>query len=156
MDTITAADYIQYGFLAFICLLLVTIVAGMWRQFRDIGELRGQLVGINQRFDDLNRKIDGVEYHLNSRIDGLDARIDQLGTRIDRLDARIDQLGTRIDRLDTRIDRLDSDVITLREQVAENKGLLLSMHERMNLLLRHHHDEGSGAVVILPEEVTAD
>ena len=142
MDTITAADYIQYGFLAFICLLLVTIVAGMWRQFRDIGELRGQLVGINQRFDDLNRKIDGVESHLNSRIDGLDARIDQL--------------GTRIDRLDTRIDRLDSDVVTLREQVAENKGLLLSMHERMNLLLRHHHDEGSGAVVILPEEVTAD
>ena len=43
----------------------------------------------------------------------------------------------------------------LREQVAEVRGLLVSLHERVDLLLRHRHDD-SGRVVITPEEVAAD
>ena len=43
----------------------------------------------------------------------------------------------------------------LRAEVAEIRGLLISLHERVDLLMRHRHDD-SGRVVITPEEVAAD
>ena len=48
METITLADYIQYGFLAFIGLLLVAMLVALLRQGRDIGELKGELRGTNR------------------------------------------------------------------------------------------------------------
>ena len=39
---ITAELYILYGFLAFICLLLIAILGMLYRQGRAIGRLEGQ------------------------------------------------------------------------------------------------------------------
>lgn len=106
---ITAELYILYGFLAFICLLLIAILGMLYRQGRAIGRLEGQFEG------------------LNGRMNGIEARID----------------------------RLEEQMANLREQVAEIRGLLVSLHERMDLLMRHRHDD-AGRVVITPEEVAAD
>ena len=106
---ITAELYILYGFLAFICLLLIAILGMLYRQGRAIGRLEGQFEG------------------LNGRINGIEARID----------------------------RLEEQMANLREQVAEIRGLLVSLHERVDLLMRHRHDD-AGRVVITPEEVAAD
>ena len=95
---ITAELYILYGFLAFICLLLIVILGVLYRLSRDIGELKSMI------------------------------------PRIERLE---DQMGT------------------VREQLAEVRGLVVAMHERMDLLMRHRHDD-AGRVVITPEEVAAD
>ena len=54
-----------------------------------------------------------------------------------------------------RIERLEEQLGTVREQLAEVRGLVLAMHERMDFLMRHHHDD-AGRVVITPEEVAAD
>ena len=102
-------DYILYAFLAFISLLLVTILGVLYRQSRDIGELKGLFDG----------------------------------------------LSTRMDRFETRMDRFEQQLSTLGEQVAEIRGMMLSLHERMDLLMRHRHDD-AGRVVITPEEVAAD
>ena len=102
-------DYILYAFLAFISLLLVTILGVLYRQSRDIGELKGQ-------FNSLN---------------------------------------ARMDRFETRMDRFEQQLSTLGEQVAEIRGMMISLHERMDLLMRHRHDD-AGRVVITPEEVAAD
>ncbi len=102
-------DYILYAFLAFMSLLLVTILSVLYRQSRDIGELKGQ-------FNSLN---------------------------------------ARMDRFETRMDRFEQQLAALSEQVAEIRGMMISLHERMDLLMRHRHDD-VGRVVITPEEVAAD
>ena len=112
--------YILYGFLAFISLLLITILGVLYRQSRDIGELNG--------------KFDG------------------LSTRMDRFESRIDQ---RMDQLESRMESFEQQLAIMREQVAEIRGMMLSLHERMDLLMRHRHDD-VGRVVITPEEVAAD
>ena len=43
----------------------------------------------------------------------------------------------------------------LRKQAAEIKGLPVSLHERVDLLMRHRHDD-AGRVEITPEEVAPD
>ena len=116
-------DYILYAFLAFISLLLVTILGVLYRQSRDIGELKGLFDG--------------------------------LSTRMDRFDARMDRFEARMDRFDARMDRFEQQLSTLGEQVAEIRGMMISLHERMDLLMRHRHDD-AGRVVITPEEVAAD
>ena len=51
--------------------------------------------------------------------------------------------------LTTRIERLE-------EQVAENRGLLRALHERVDLVMRHRHDEQTGGVILTPTEPVPD
>ena len=55
-----------------------------------------------------------------------------------------------------RIERLEEQMGTVREQLGEVRGLVLSMHERMDLLMRHHHDNAGRVVIVPAEEVAAD
>ena len=128
---ITQADYYLFGFLGFIVLLLIAILGVLYRQSRTIGRLEGQIIGLGQQMRDMN--------------DSLTARIDSLATRVDGVESS----------LAARIERLEEHMATLREQVAEIRGLLISLHERVDLLMRHRHND-AGRVVITPEEVAAD
>ena len=96
---ITAELYILYGFLAFISLLLVAILGALYRQSRDIGELKSII---------------------------------------------------------PRVGRLEEQMGTVREQLAEVRGLVVAMHERMDLLMRHHHDDAGRVIIVPAEEVAAD
>ena len=96
---ITAELYILYGFLAFMSLLLIAILGALYRQSRDIGELKSII---------------------------------------------------------PRVGRLEEQMGTVREQLAEVRGLLMAMHERMDLLMRHHHDDAGRVVIVPAEEVAAD
>jgi len=61
METITLADYIQYGFMAFICLLLIAMFVALIRLTKDNGEIKGELKGINKRLDDLTERVSTLE-----------------------------------------------------------------------------------------------
>ena len=117
METITTADYIQYGFLAFICLLLVSLVIAVLRQSRDIGEIKGTLSGLQRQIDDIKGGIQS---------------------------------------LSGRVERLEQTVASHTGTIGEIKGLLLALHQRMDLVMRHRHDAGTGQVILTPEEVAAD
>ena len=132
METITLADYIQYGFLAFIGLLLIALMVAMLRQARDTGELKGEVRATNSRIDDLNKSLS------------------------DRIDATNQNLSDRIDALTVRIERLETTVAAQGREISEIKGLIISLHERVDLVMRHRHDPESGQVVLTPEEVAAD
>ncbi len=67
-----------------------------------------------------------------------------------RIDDLRDSLISRIDGLAARIDRVEEQVANLREQVAENRGLLLALHERVGLIMRHRHDDITGAIILTP------
>ncbi len=184
---ITVEDYILYGFLAFICLLLVSIVVGMFRQFRDTGEIKGRMEGMQRQIDemktdlsgridemrnDLSGRIDEVRNDLSGRIDevrnDLSGRIDEvkndLSGRIDEVrndfSGRIDEVKSdvseRIEGLSGRVERLEQNSVSLAGEVGEVKGLLLALHQRMDLLMRHRHDAGTNQVILTPEEVAAD
>ena len=131
METITAADYILYSFLAFIALLQVAIVVALWRQGRDIGELKGEIKGVH-------------------------FRIDALSERVGRLEDRVGRLEDRVGRLEDRVGRLEETVASLSREVGELKGLILALHQRVDLVMRHRHDADNGQVVLTPEEVAAD
>ncbi len=143
METITLADYIQYGFMAFIGLLLVALLVAVLRLARDVGELKGEVRAVNIRIDNLNTN--------------LSARIDDVNTN---LSARIDDLNRnlseRIDGVAVRVDRLEATVAAQGREISEVKGLLVALHERVDLVMRHRHDPDNGQVVLTPEEVAAD
>ena len=138
METITAADYILYSFLAFIALLQVAIVVTLWRQGRDIGELKGEIKGVH------------------FRIDALSERVGRLEDRVGRLEDRVGRLEDRVGRLEDRVGRLEETVASLSREVGELKGLILALHQRVDLVMRHRHDTDNGQVVLTPEEVAAD
>ena len=124
MEMITTEDYILYGFLAFIALLLVSIVVGMFRQFRDTGEIKGRLSGLERQL------------------------AEQSG--------RITEQSGRIDSLSGRLERLEQTVASLAGEVGELKGLLLALHQRVDLVMRHRHNADTGQVILTPEAVAAD
>ena len=110
METITLADYVQYGFLAFICLLLISMFVALIRLTKENGEIKGELRGINKRLDDLT----------------------------------------------ARVATLEQTVAALGREVSETKGLIVALHQRVDLVMRHRHDPDNGQVVLTPEEVAAD
>ena len=117
MDTITLADYIQYGFMAFMSLLLIAMFVALLRQGRDIGELKGEVGGINKRLDDLT-------------------------VRVEKLEETVMALAGRLGEN--------------TGEIGEIKGLLLSLHQKVDMLMRHRHDTDTGQVILTPEEIAAD
>ena len=117
METITLADYVLYGFLAFIGLLLTAMFVALMRLTKEYGEIKGELIGVNRRLDDLN---------------------------------------ARVVRLEDRVGRLETTVTAQGREISEVKGLLVALHQRVDLVMRHRHDADNGQVVLTPEEVAAD
>ncbi len=60
------------------------------------------------------------------------------------------EMVAHITRLDARMDRLDAGLADLREQVGQVRGLLTALHQKVDLLMTHRHDETSGAVLLTP------
>ncbi len=150
---ITPELYILYGFLAFISLLLITLVATTLRTAQDIGILKRGQTALGEKIDhverNLNARIDGVEQNLNARID----RVEQgLNARIDGVEQ---SLGGRLDRVESRIDLVENRLFLLAQDVSEIKGSVQALHERVDLVMRHRH-QPTGEVVLTPEELPAD
>ena len=117
METITLADYIRYGFLAFIGLVQLAMLVALLRQSRDIGEIKGDIRGINRRLGDLT---------------------------------------VRVERLEQTVMALAGKIGEHTGEIGEIKGLLLSLHQKVDTLMRHRHDENTGQVILTPNEVAAD
>ena len=122
MNDITVNAYILYGLIGFLGLLQIATLGAVLRLGFVVGRQQGEISGIHVRIDDLR----------------------------DSLISRIDGLAARIDGLAARIDQVEEQVANLREQVAENRGLLLALHERVGLIMRHRHDDITGAVILTP------
>lgn len=94
----------------------------------------------------------GILYRQSRAIGRLEGQINGFNQQMREMTVGIDDVKSS---LTVRIERLEEQMANLREQVAEVRGLLVSLHERVDLLMRHRHDD-AGRVVITPEEVAAD
>ena len=92
---ITAEDYILYGFLAFIALLLVSIVVGMFRQFRDTGEIKGRLAGLERQLAEQSGRINS----LSGRIERLEQTVASLTGEVGEIRGLLLSLHQRMDLL---------------------------------------------------------
>lgn len=165
----TAVDTnILYGFIGFICLMLLALVGFGYRQSRAIGEIRGDIRRLETQIDGTNARIDDLRTDLGRRIDETNARIDEarseLGHRIDEtrdhLGRRIDETNGRIDEtrghLERRIENQETSIRALHREVGEVKGMQYSLYDRLDLVMRHRHHDITGAVILTPEEMAAD
>ena len=121
----TLNPYILYSVLGFNALLMAVLLGAVLRLMFLMGRMDGRLSGLETAVADLRQD------HANLR----------------------QEMVAHITRLDARIDRLEASLADLREQVAEIRGLLLGIHQRIDLLMRHRHDELSGDVVLTPTAV---
>ena len=80
----------------------------------------------------------------------------RLMSQVGRIQGEINGLRGEINRLWEEIRDLREQVASLREQVAENRGLLRSLHERVDLVMRHRHDGPTGGVILTPAEPVPD
>ena len=115
METITTADCILYGFLAFISLMQVAIVVALWRQGREIGEIKGEIRGINRRLDDLTERLARLE----DRVAQLEQTVMALGREVGEVKGLVQGLHLRVDLvMRHRHDRDNGQVILTPEEVA--------------------------------------
>ncbi len=154
METITLADYVLYGFLGFIALLLVAMFVALIRQSGAIGELKGEVRGINLRIDEMSKshseRMDAMGESFSQRMDAMGESFSQ------RMDAMGESFSQRMDALTTRVERLEDGLSALAREVSEIKGLLLALHQRVDLVMRHRHEPETGQVILTPEEIAAD
>ena len=74
---------------------------------------------------------------------------------INGLRGEINRIWEAIAGLRQEVADLRSQIADLREQVAENRGLLRALHERVDLVMRHRHDEQTGRVILTPARAGA-
>ena len=82
---------------------------------------------------------------------GLLAAILRVSVQVAKIDGRLSGLETAVAELRQDNANIRQEVNALREQVAEIRGMLRAIHERIDLVMRHRHDE-TGAVVLTPTE----
>ncbi|MFI6708646.1 hypothetical protein ACIBF7_19575 [Nonomuraea sp. NPDC050478] len=74
-------------------------------------DLDSRLDGVDARLDRMDTRLDSVDARLDridTRLDGVDERLDRIDTRLDGVDERLDRIDTRLDRMDTRFDSMES------------------------------------------------
>ena len=108
MDTIALADYIQYGFMAFISLLLIAMFVALLRQGQDIGEIKGRITGLEKQISDLS-----------GRVGNLEQNVAALGREVAEVKGMVQALHLRVDLvMRHRHDRDNGQVILTPEEVA--------------------------------------
>lgn len=128
-EAATAVDpYILYSLLGLIILVGLALLGTVFRLLHAVGKIEGRLTGLESAVADLRQD------HASLRQDHANLR-QEMHQEFGRV---WEQLGH------------------LREQVAENRGLLLALHERIDLVMRHRHDDRSGAVLLTPSEPVPD
>ena len=139
----TLNPYILYSILGFNALLMAVLLGAVLRLMFLMGRMDGRLSGLETAVADLRQD------HANLRQEMTNLRQEMADLRQEMV-AHITRLDARMDRLDARMDLLDAGLADLREQVGLVRGLLTALHQKVDLLMTHRHDDTSGAVLLTP------
>ena len=74
---------------------------------------------------------------------------------VGRQNGQLTGLNERVGRLEVKVDENTKAIGDLNERVAEIRTLIFGINDRINLLMRHRHDN-LGRVYLVPEEAPAD
>ncbi len=82
----------------------------------DLKEIRADLVRLDHRIDETNKRIDEIVKALSARIDEINKRIDDV---VKSLSARIDETNRRIDETNKRIDAVQATLLEIQKLLIE-------------------------------------
>ena len=74
---------------------------------------------------------------------------------VGRQNGQLTGLTERVGRIEVKVDENTKAISDLNERVAEIRTLIFGINDRINLLMRHRHDN-LGRVYLVPEETPAD
>ena len=74
---------------------------------------------------------------------------------VGRQNGQLTSLNERVGRIEVKVDENTKAIGDLNERVAEIRTLIFGINDRINLLMRHRHDN-LGRVYLVPEETPAD
>lgn len=80
----------------------------------------------------------------------------RLSISVGRIEGQLNGLTARVERLEQEMVNFREQLTNFREQLAEVRGMVRGLHDQMNLLMRHHHDDAGRVVIVPAEEVVAD
>ena len=92
----------------------------------------------------------GAVFRMLYVMGGLKVEIAALWRAIGEIRQDIASLRQEIASLRQEIADLREQVSQLRERDTETRGLLLDLHRRIDLMMRHRHDADTGNVVLTP------
>ena len=91
---------------------------------KDLELLAGMINPINVQQGNINTRLDGIDARLDAvdtRLDGIDARLDAMDVRLDEIDARFNRVENRLEMIDLKCDtnRKRLDDLSLDVKLAE-------------------------------------
>ena len=144
---VTVNAYILYAFMGVIALLLITLLGAVFRMLFVLGEMKGEIAAIWRTIGDIRQEIASVRQEVAQEIGSVRQEVAQ---EIGSVRQEIAAVRQEIASVRLEINDLREQIAQLRERVAENRGLLLNLHQRIDLLMRHRHDDDTGDVVLTP------
>ncbi len=108
--------------------VFLSVFVGILLNRRDANALKED---VNRRFDQMDRRIDGVEQSLSNRIDGVEQ---SLSRRIDSVEK---SLADRIDRVEFRIDKVEHRLELIETDQKQFFTVTGKMEGRIDELSRH-------------------
>ena len=146
-NAFTVHPYLIYAGISFFFVFLLVLLGAILRVSFQVGKIDGRLSGLETAVAELRQD------NASLRQDNANLRQEMNGIRQDNANLRQEMNGIRQEMNDLRQDNasIRQEVNALREQVAEIRGMLLAIHERIDLVMRHRHDD-TGAVVLTPTE----
>ena len=129
---VTVNAYILYAFMGVIVLLLIAILGAVFRMLYVMGGLKAEIAGLWRAIGEIRQDIA------------------DLREQVVQLREDVSRLKEQVSRLQEQVFQLWQGFPQLREQTTENRGLLLDLHRRMDMIVRHRHDADTGNVVVTP------
>ena len=100
---------------------------------------------MNSRFEQVHTHLDKIDVRLDGideRLDGIDDRLDGIDERLDVIDDRLDGIDDRLDNMDIRITKIDADNKEAHEKILEE------LQKQGNTLTRLETDYGSKIAIL--------
>ena len=126
--------YVVYSMLGVIILLAIATLGLLLRVLYVVDNLAGRVTALEKSLVEFRQE-------MAAHVIRLDTSIDQLGARIDRVQATLAVFGEQTSA-----------------SLGELRGMVMALNQKIDLLMRHHHDAVSDDVLLAPTapEIAAD
>ena len=139
--------YLIYAGITFFFMLLLGLLGAILRVGFQVGKIDGRLSGLETAVTDLRQD----NANLRQEMAGLRQDNANLRQEMDGIRQEMNGIRQEMNDLRQEMNDLRQDNASIRQELGNLRGLLLALHERIDLVMRHRHDE-TGAVVLIPTE----
>ena len=139
-NAFTIHPYLIYAGISFFFAFLLMMLGAILRVGFQVNKIDGRLAGLETAVAELRQD------NANLRQDNANLR-----QEMNELRREMNDLRREMNDLRQEMNGLHRDNASIRQELGNLRGLIVALHERIDLVMRHRHDE-TGAVVLTPTE----